>query len=50
MSRLSQVFPNTSNDSDERGIRDTEGPTMREVMERERARRKAEQRPPASSS
>lgn len=39
---LSQVFPNTSDDGDERDVRDMVGPTMRERMAQERAARMAE--------
>jgi hypothetical protein len=39
---LSQVFPDTSDDHDPPGVRDMEGPTMRERMAQERVARMAQ--------
>jgi hypothetical protein len=42
MRRFSEIFPNTSNDGDDRDIRDMEGPSIRERMEQEHAARMAQ--------
>ena len=39
---LSQIFPEISNDDDDLNLRDTEGLTIREQMEREEAAEMAE--------